>query len=183
LPTAVAAAMMSGVDDRTTDRTQQDTDSIVLSVSETAARLGITPDAVRARLHRGTLVGEKRAGIWHVVFPMTPTEAGPTGTRQDATGTQQDTDRRAIDALIARLETENAYLRQVLDAEIEARRRADHLVAGFLERMPELPTGEPSRQDASQSENLAPRSDETSGVRPSSVVPVWRRWWRRMTGG
>ena len=38
---------------------QQDTDRIVLSVPEAAERLRVTPDAIRARLHRGTLDGEK----------------------------------------------------------------------------------------------------------------------------
>ncbi|MDP9473851.1 MAG: hypothetical protein M3Q71_24855, partial [Chloroflexota bacterium] len=34
-----------------------------------AARLGISPDATRKRLERGTLRGEKRAGRWLVWLP------------------------------------------------------------------------------------------------------------------
>jgi hypothetical protein len=33
-----------------------------VSVAETAERLGLTPDAIRARLHSGTLEGDKIAG-------------------------------------------------------------------------------------------------------------------------
>ena len=36
-------------------------------VADAARRLGISPDAVRGRLQRGTLAGEKIAGVWHVV--------------------------------------------------------------------------------------------------------------------
>ena len=73
----------------------------------------------------------------------------PTGTQQDTTGAQQDADRHAIEAWInTRLEAENAYLRQVLDAEIEARRRADHLVAALMERLPELPASVPEADTA-----------------------------------
>jgi hypothetical protein len=144
------------------------------SLTRIRQRLGITPDAVRARLHRGTLVGEKRAGVWHVVFPLPPTEAGPTGTRQDATGTQQDANRPVADALIARLEAENAYLRQLLDAEIEARRRADHLVAGLVERLPALAEAG-TAQDAAQ-------RDEIRDMESPLMQPMWRRWGRRMMG-
>ena len=171
--------------DRTTDRDRQAGDRTVLSVPQAAERLGITPDAVRSRLHRGTLAGEKRSGAWRVFFP--PVE--PTGARQDATGTKQDTDSTAPDALIARLEAENAYLRQILDAEIEARRRADHLVAGLVERVRELPATV-DVTDVLQESNPAPLRDDTAARASEPYTPVsdtlalaWRRWWRRMTGG
>ena len=166
--------------DRTTDRDRQGGDGTVLPVPQAAARLGITPDAVRARLHRGTLAGEKEGGAWRVFFPPVPPVAS-TGTQQDATGTEQDTDRHGGDVAIARLEAENAYLRQVLDAEIEARRRADHLVAGLMERLPELPAST-DREHAPQSANTGPQRDDTSAEAPEPPRVWWRHWWRRARG-
>ena len=39
-----------------------------VTVQEAAARLGTTPDAVRSRLRRGQLVGEKKGNAWYVFF-------------------------------------------------------------------------------------------------------------------
>jgi len=99
----------------------------------------------------------------------------------------------AADALIARLESENAYLRQTLDAEIEPRRRADHLVAGLMERLPELMAGgtaphdadtAPHRDDAPQKVDVS-LNEARIVPKPASDGPAsgWRRWWRRITEG
>jgi hypothetical protein len=40
-----------------------------LSVSDAAKRLGLSPDAVRSRLHRGTIAGAKVNGEWRVMLP------------------------------------------------------------------------------------------------------------------
>lgn len=63
-----------------------------VDVAEAARRLGVTPDAIRSRLHRGTLEGEKVDGQWRVRLP-----AGQSVQRErfEPTGTQQDTDRQA----------------------------------------------------------------------------------------
>ena len=43
-----------------------DTTRVMLPVAEAAAALGITSDAVRARIRRGKMHGEKRGGAWFV---------------------------------------------------------------------------------------------------------------------
>jgi hypothetical protein len=80
---------------------QQDSDGTptghaTVSVAEAARRLGVTPDAIRSRLHRGTLEGEKVAGAWRVVMPAENPPSPPTGERQDADGmpTGQGSDRQ-----------------------------------------------------------------------------------------
>ena len=72
--------------DRTPPTARQDGDRMVLSVAEAAAHLGVTPDAVRARLHRGTLFGVKDAGEWRIYLDHperrptgSPTGASPVG--------------------------------------------------------------------------------------------------------
>ena len=162
-----------------------------LAIPAAAERLGLTSDAVRMRLKRGTLTGRKVEGRWVVLVPRS--NANPTPTQhaenaQEAT-TERETQRETQQApehpnatatLIDRLLSENAYLRATLDAEIEARRRADHLVAGLMERLPELTAGaapERPTPEAIHRDDITPETPETP------EIPPWRRWVRRMTGG
>src|SRR5690349_11854061 len=112
-------------------------DRPLLPIGEAADRLGLSTDAIRRRLHRGTLAGEKIAGVWHVLLADEPVDAAtalpdarPGGDRVesgpdraatgDATG--------ATAALIDAQREEIAYLRAALDAERDARRRADTII-------------------------------------------------------
>ena len=74
-----------------------------VTVAEAAAILGVSVDAVRKRLQRGTLAGEKQGKTWYVTLQQDATGQA-TGHRQDiqnpssrekvkTTGRQQDTDR------------------------------------------------------------------------------------------
>ncbi len=64
-------------DDRPTDRPW--TDHGPVSLEEAAERLGVTVNAVRQRLKRGTLNGHKTPDGWVVVWPPAkPTDHGPT---------------------------------------------------------------------------------------------------------
>ena len=40
----------------------------MLPLAEAAARAGVTPEALRKRIQRGTVVGRKRRGQWYVAF-------------------------------------------------------------------------------------------------------------------
>lgn len=110
------------------------------------------------------------------------------------------------DRLIARLESENAYLRQTLDAEIEARRRADHLVAGMIDErralmaeIAELHAGATEHEaetiddpvDAQDGPGRAEPPEMTSRTLHEpytepvpaevSLATGWRRWFRWST--
>ncbi len=135
-----------------------------VTVAEAARVLGITPDSVRSRLQRGTLPGEKIAGIWHVTLPE-----GIGITRN--TG-QPGTDGHLQGALIEQLRSENLYLRerleeadrqqaQMLEQFAEERRRADVL---------QLAASTGTHQDT-------PESPQTSETKPQGVLAWLRRWW------
>jgi len=169
---------------------QQDTDRIGLSVPQAARRLDITPDAVRARLHRGTLAGEKRGGEWRVWLPDGSPDPALPGDRQDAdrtdpvgkqdpTGHRQDTEQVPVtgllaskDAQIAQLAGETAFLRDQLDQrsrELAAEReRADILHREALSRIPALGAGDAATPD-----------DRAAASTPAPVAP----WWRCLWGG
>lgn len=79
--------------DRTPTGNREDVQNLnTVDVAEAARRLGVTPDAIRARLHRGTLKGEKVDGQWRVRLPA---QENDQRDRFEPTGTQQDTDSQA----------------------------------------------------------------------------------------
>jgi hypothetical protein len=80
------------------------------------------------------------------------------------------------------LQSAVAYVRSALAAELEARRRADHLVAGLMERLPELAA---SVEDAAVSETLAPTASEQRTQFcsvPAGAPLTLRAWIRRLLG-
>ena len=122
---------------RDTDASRLDIDETVdaLPIPDAAERLGLSIDAVRMRLRRGTLHGTDIDGKKHVLVARVVTDE--TRRDGDATPTAQPS---ADASMVEQLRSEVVYLRQTLDAEIEARRRADHLVAGLIDERRELAT-------------------------------------------
>ena len=77
--------------DTTTDTTPRHDMAQTIDVLEAARRLGITPDAVRARLRRGTLEGYRdNSGNWRIVSDDTTTDTTPEAPRHDADTTRHD---------------------------------------------------------------------------------------------
>ena len=155
-----------------------------MSVAEAAVRLGITPDAVRARLHRGTLAGEKHAGTWRVWLSNTTTDRQTTGDRQDATGHRQDAPTGEVDALrdhVAYLAADVAYLQDQLaqrSRELATEReRSDVIQQLALQRIPVLTPGDVPPQTGATAAPEGPGSPErpATGQAPGP-------WWRRLLG-
>jgi len=101
--------------DAMTDAARTPPDAVVVSLSDAAVRLGISPDATRKRLERGTLRGEKRAGRW--LFSLAPDAAASTvqdaiADTERAARTPQDagSDIAPLAELIGRLTRENQEL-------------------------------------------------------------------------
>lgn len=118
------------------------------TVAEAAEVLGITADAVRGRLHRGTLAGVKRRGVWYVMLddvrqPAFDDESLPKGTERLTveSDTEQIELRIQVAVLTARLEGTEARLEQAL-AEVqslrEALERRDVLEQNRLKMQPAL---------------------------------------------
>src|SRR5215212_9653738 len=143
----------------------------LVTVPEAAEILGISPEAVRARLNRGTLPKEKGDdGTTYV-------RLNDDRTHSNATSTNDRTyDRTGQDSLAFRLmQDQNEYLRRQLEVWQEEARRKDHIIAALTERIPELeparePTLEPRESDVGASEGR----DEGEDVPPK---PEKRRSW------
>jgi uncharacterized protein (DUF3084 family) len=86
-----------------------------IDVLEAARRLGITPDAVRARLRRGTLEGYRdNTGNWRIVSNDTTADTTPETPRHDTDTTRHDGVSpelaRLMIALMERIEADQARL-------------------------------------------------------------------------
>jgi len=157
-------AQDAGQDERTT-------------VAEAAEILGISKEAVRKRITRGTLRSDRDAdGTVYVYVPphrtasSTPSGAG-VGDR---------------DLLYQEQRERIAYLERQVEEEREARRRADTLLARLMDRVPELEapsdTDSPSRA-REQAEKQTDGGSGSAAPPQPETAPEQRPWWRRMFGG
>jgi hypothetical protein len=142
-----------------------------VTVHEAAELLGITPEAVRARLYRGTL--ERKDG-----------EDGTVYVRLHADQLQpHDNQSPNQSELVQSLQDQIGYLRAQLDTRTEELREHRRIIAALTQRIPELPPA------SSESTRDAPQSPETATAEEAEQRPggaqegAQRPWWRRVFGG
>jgi hypothetical protein len=125
-----------------------------VTVKEAADVLGISPEAVRARIKRGTLYKEKGAdGTVYV-------RLGDDGTDDGTSGHQ------GRDELVEELRDRIRYLE-------EESRRKDHLLAAALERIsPALEAPSETREAPEPVSDAQSKSDVAEEDK--------RPWWRRL---
>jgi hypothetical protein len=168
-----------------------------VTVAEAAERLGISPEAVRMRIRRNQLEGDKERGRVYVLLDTDPT----------VDQTQPDTT-----ALISAKDETIATLQEQLEQANERDRENRRIIAALTSRIPELsapPPEEPSEApetsraqpgrvghqtpiEAPESwwENVRDQQPEAEESRPAprdAQEPDTRErqvpWWRRMFGG
>ena len=132
-----------------------------LTVRKAADQLGISEAAVRNRIKRGTLRSEKLAGRVYVVL---------AGAANQDESTDTPTDESELVAV----------LREQLAAEREANRENRRIIAGLIERIPELDSP-PEPQN--QAESAEPQSDEGTMAPEEPEKATGRSWWRRWLRG
>ena len=133
-----------------------------VTVQEAARLLGISEGAVRARIHRGTLETERDSGTVYV--------------RLNADDTPNE--RTEQSELVQTLREYNAALERQLNAEREASAELRRIVAGLVQRIPELEApSEPRESPETATEGETAQTP--GGVQEGAQRP----WWRRMFGG
>ena len=144
-------------------------------VPEAARILGISPEAVRSRIQRGTLRKDKAAdGTVYVRL-----NADQTRSYVDET-VNETIDQSGVQThLVGSLEDQISFLRAELVTRNEELRRKDHIIAALTERIPELEASpEPREAHVTDSEEAA--RDTAS---PEQQEPAQRRsWWRTFLG-
>ena len=127
-----------------------------VTVQEAARLLGISEGAVRARIHRGTLETERDSGTVYV--------------RLNADDTTNE--RTEQSELIQTLREYNAALERQLNAERESSAELRRIVAGLVQRIPELEApSEPRESPDTATEDI-----------PAPQEPK-RGFWSRLFGG
>ena len=147
-----------------------------LDVGDAAHELGISTDAVRKRIARGSLRSDKQDGHVRVWLDVGGTEAGREA--------QVDGE-----ALVEVLQEHISDLRVQLEAEREARRRADTIIAQLTQanvalaaKVPELEAAESREESAEGAAEEPERAEEPHSATVESQEPIQGSWWRRVFG-
>src|SRR5215211_3974063 len=130
-----------------------------VTVQEAARLLGISEGAVRARIHRGTLETERDSGTVYV--------------RLNADDTTNE--RTEQSELVQTLREYNATLERQLNAEREASAELRRIVAGLVQRIPELEAPSEPRESPETATETA--ESPTPGVQEGAQRSWWRRWF------
>jgi len=141
---------------------RQDAGVTAMTVAVAAEHLGITKEAVRKRISRGTLRSDKDAdGTVRVYIPA-------YSTMRDAAETQSDTT-----ALISAKDETISTLRDQLEAERQGHAEARRLLMAALERIPpQLEAPESPESPSPAHTPTKPPAEPQEGVQ--------RPWWRRI---
>jgi hypothetical protein len=138
------------------------------TVDQAATILGISTDAVRKRARRGTLESEKDAnGTVYVWLDG----SAPTGAPGDLYPTQAHLDS---------LESQIEYLQQIIETRDRELAEMRRLLAGALERIPELPPPQDIPSDAPESPQTASEEHSRGETPEERETAKTRPWWRRL---
>jgi hypothetical protein len=135
------------------------------TVAEAAEILGISAEAVRGRIRRGTLPVERDSGAVYVL--LEGDDHARTTADQPRTTFDQPSDR--TDLLISELQDRIRALE-------EANRENRRIIAALTQRIPQLE----APPEPSESPETAREAADRGEPRPATVG---RSWWRRMFGG
>ena len=159
-----------------------------VTVADAALLLGISEDAVRSRLRRGTLRRETgKDGTVFVVLgtDRQATNQRPANDRSTDQQTNQPTTSQATDAsdadgeryqdeLLEVLRDEVSHLRDQLDRERDASAELRRIVAGLVQRVPELEAA----PEVARSPETASEGTDRGDLLPSEPEePTQRRSW------
>lgn len=152
-----------------------------LDVNSAAEVLGVSTDAVRKRVYRGSLRSDRQGGTVRVWLDDGGTKAGHEGQVEAG-------------ALVEVLREQAEYLREQLDQEraarTEERRRHDTIIAQLTQanaalaaRVPELEAPREPPEAPEPVEEGPERAEPRSGTPGPQTAPQRRPWWRRVIGG
>jgi hypothetical protein len=156
-----------------------------LTVAEASEVLGVTVEAVRGRIKRGTLEHERDLGTVYVLLDAAQTTTGHQPADDQTTDQPRPDDREGI---VGELRDRIHYLERQVEEEREARRRADTILAQLsaanAEQARTIRAIEAPQEatDAAETVEEAPERAEdprsaAGGAREGAQRPWWRRWF------
>ncbi len=145
-------------------------DNTRVTVEEAAKLLGLSGNAVRKRVERGSLPSVKVDGIRYVLLD------GDMSQHANDTPNEMSGDISLMQEHLDSMREQIDYLKDVIERRDEEIRRRDHLLAAALERIPaiEEAPSEPRESDVSASEERGgdaryPRRQEAGRSAPCGV--------------
>lgn len=144
-----------------------------VSVAEAAEVLGVSVEAVRGRIKRGTLDSEREGD--HVFVLLEAGQSRPAADRS--------TDQAQPDALLSAKEETIALLREQLEAERRANEENRRIIAALTSRIPAIEAPpEPSEAptEAPEQPGRVERQPQVEGAQEAGARVAW---WRRVFGG
>lgn len=139
-------------------------------MQEAAEVLGTSVDAVRMRVRRGSLESEKEPdGRVYVYLDGDLSETRP---RPDSEPT----------VLISAKDETIAVLKEQLEAEREAHREARRIIAGLVQRVPQLEAPMQESPPEARESPVAPTRTPAEPTAPPQTA-TQRPLWRRLFGG
>jgi excisionase family DNA binding protein len=153
-----------------TDRPRSDLDRV--TVAQAAEALGISQDAVRKRIARGTIPHD-RDGAGRVYVYLSPSE---TVHKTDQHDGQDAATKTVQDIYIRSLEDQIAFLRGELE-------RKDAILLSLTERIPQLEAPQEASEDVETVEEAPEGTEEPRPATGGAQEGARRPWWRRVFGG
>jgi hypothetical protein len=147
-----------------------------VTVADAARILGVSKQAIRQRIFRKTIPHRKSPG--GTVF-VRITKHNPEANGEsygENTGYTEDVSRELVDELRDRV----GFLERQLETEQAASAELRRIVAGLVQRVPELEAAPEARESAESAGEGSGSTQE--GGREESQEPISRPWWRRMFG-
>jgi hypothetical protein len=145
------------------------------TVPEAAQALGISPEAVRNRLSRGTLKSVKEAGTVYVLLEADRTRH----TGDTPIDRPPDTPPELVDQMQARIDSLERQLEQAHERDRENRR----IIAALTSRIPAIEAPQEAQESPEPGADMpmgsTPREASAAAQEPAERVS----WWRRMFGG
>jgi hypothetical protein len=146
-----------------------------LTVDQTATALGITADAVRSRIKRGTLAAERseEGRVWVLLDSDRPS------TSRDQPIDRPSESNALISEMRARIDSLERQLEQANERDRENRR----IIAALTSRIPELPAPQepPESPETAAETPMGPEPKEAREEAQEAAES--RSWWRRIFGG
>lgn len=184
--------------DPTIDHTAVPTDA--LTVAEAAEALGITTEAARMRVKRGTLPSTRIEGTVYVLVDRpdprpygpnvgpndqpNPRPNGSVGGPNGRPNGHADAGVPGASALLAAKDETIGDLREQLEAERQANRENRRIIAGLIERVPELPPASSQEpRDGYETSVDGSGGVEAPAYNGGTQTDTPRPWWRRLLGG
>jgi hypothetical protein len=151
-----------------------------MDLKEAAESLGVTSEAVRKRVRRGTLASEKHEDGRVLVWVDAGSDDGYDG------GSDSGYDKRVgrgYDELLAEVRDRVQSLEKQLDEEKEANRENRRIIAGLVQRVPELEPAREAPPEPRESPETASEEPHNTHAPPEQQEPSQRRsWWRAFFG-